>query len=100
MQHSCERASRVRSTGKACDYTLGSRESGFRIRRKIQTEDADGIAFVVVLHEELVSVHDVFREIPREHLVQDLSPDAKERRDDARLKVRPDASLYHLGQLG
>jgi len=54
---------------------------------------------VVILHEELVSIHDMFGEVPREHLIQSPGSEAKERRNDARLKVRADACLY-LGQLG
>jgi hypothetical protein len=50
---------------------------------------------MVVLHEELVSVHDMFGEVPREHLIQRPSGETKDGRNDARLKVRPDACLYH-----
>ena len=63
---------------------------------KAQTEDADTIALVVILHEELVSIHDMFGEVPREHLVQHPGGATKEWRNDARLKVRPNACL-HLG---
>lgn len=58
------------------------------------TEDADAVSFVIVLHEELVTVHYVRGEIPREGLVKYSSRDAEERRDDTRLKVRPDARLF------
>jgi len=57
------------------------------------TEDADAVSFMVVLHEELVTVHYVRLEVPREGQVKSPSRDAEERRDYTRLKVRPDASL-------
>jgi hypothetical protein len=41
----------------------------------------------------------MFGEVPREHFVYCSGSDTKERRNDARLKVRPYASL-HLGQRG
>jgi hypothetical protein len=57
------------------------------------TEYTDMVSFVIILHEELVTVHYVFREVPRERLVENPSSGAEERRDDARFKVRPDAGL-------
>jgi len=59
------------------------------------TEDADAVSFMVVLHEELVTVHYVRGEVPREGLVKNSSRDAEERRDYTRLKVSPDASLFY-----
>ena len=59
------------------------------------TKDADSVSFMVVLHEELVAVHYVCGEVPREGLVKNSSRDAEERRDYTRLKVRPDASLFY-----
>ena len=60
------------------------------------TEDADAVAFMVVLHEELVAVHYVRLEEPREGLVKNPSRDAEERRDHTRLKVSPNAGLFCL----
>ena len=58
------------------------------------TEDADAVSFMVVLHEELVTVHYVRLEVPREGQVKNPSRDAEERRDHTRLKVSPDAGLF------
>jgi hypothetical protein len=49
---------------------------------------------MVVLHEKLVSIYDMFGEVPREHLIQRLGCNTKERGNDARLKVRPDPCLH------
>ena len=43
------------------------------------TEDADAVSFMIVLHEELVTVHYVRGEVPREGLVKNSSRDAEER---------------------
>ena len=53
---------------------------------------------MVILHEELVSIHYMFGEVPREHFIQRPGGVTKERRNDARLKIRPYTCLY-LGQL-
>jgi hypothetical protein len=57
------------------------------------TEHADTISFMIILHEELVTVHYVFGEVPRERLVKNPSKGAEERRDDTRLVVCPDPCL-------
>ena len=85
MQHSCKRASCVRPTEETCEHPSGCREIRFSIRR--QTEDADTIALVVILDEELVSILDMVGEVLCEHLVQNQGSEAKERRNDAGLKV-------------
>jgi hypothetical protein len=43
------------------------------------TENADTVSFVIILHEELVAVHYVLREVPRECLVKNPSNGAEER---------------------
>ena len=37
------------------------------------TEDADNVSLVIILHKELVTIHYVLGEIPRERLVQGSS---------------------------
>jgi hypothetical protein len=59
-----------------------------------QTEDVDLIVLVVILHEELVTVHDMLAEIPRKHQVENPGSMAENWRDDTRLKVGPDTRLY------
>ena len=61
MQHPRERASCVCPTRESCEQPLGCRDITFSIRKAAQTEYADSIALTVVLHEELVSIHDMFR---------------------------------------
>ena len=60
------------------------------------TEHADAISLVIILHEELVAVHYVFGEVPRERLVKNSGSGAEERRDDSRLEVCPDPGLFSL----
>jgi len=43
------------------------------------TEHADTISFMIILHEELVAVHYVIGEVPRERLVKNPSKGAEER---------------------
>src|SRR5260221_9290058 len=94
VQHSCKGASGVSPTGESCRCPLNRSEIRFQIAMTRLTEDADAVSFVIVLHEELVAVHYVRGEVPREGLVKYSSRDAEERRDYTRLKVRPDASLF------
>lgn len=67
---------------------LGSR----RLRQR--TEYADAVPFMIILHEELVAVHYVFGEVPRERLIKKPSSDAEDGRNNAGWKVRPNSSLY------
>lgn len=57
------------------------------------TKDADTVSLVIILHQELVTVHYVLGEVPRKRLVQDSSTEAENRRNHSGLEVRPDASL-------
>ena len=58
-----------------------------------QTEQANGVAFIVILHEELVTVLHMLIEVPSNSLIQDRRPPMKERPNDARLKVCSYSSL-------
>src|SRR5579863_7636478 len=94
VQHSCKGASGVSATGEPCRCSLNRFEIRLPMGMTGLTEDADAVSFVIVLHEELVAVHYVLGEVPREGLVKYSSRDAEERRDYTRLKVCPDASLF------
>lgn len=64
---------------------------------KQPTEDADSVSFMVVLHEELVTIHYVLVEVPRDRLIEDSSSKAEERPHYTGLEVRPDAGLPVCG---
>ena len=94
VEHSCECASGVSAAGESCRCPLNRSEIRLPMGMTRLTEDADAVSFVIVLHEELVAVHYVLGEVPREGLVKDSSRDTEERRDYTRWKVGPDASLF------
>jgi hypothetical protein len=58
-----------------------------------RTKDRDAITLVIILHEEFVAIHYVLGKVPRKRFVENPGSDTEERRDDARLKVGPNASL-------
>jgi hypothetical protein len=99
MQHSCKCASRVGTTRESCQlkYVGLLREQVPDMNGR--TEDGDAVTLVIILHEEFVTFHYVLGKVPRKCFVKNPGSDAEERRDDARLKVGPDASLRN-SQLG
>lgn len=70
MQHSCEGASGVSPTGESCRCPLNRSEIRCQMGMTRLIEDANAISFVIVLHEELVAVHYVRGEVPREGFVK------------------------------
>jgi hypothetical protein len=60
-----------------------------------RTKEVDLVVLMIILHEELVTIDDMLAEIPREHLIENPGRSTEYRRDDARLKIGPDAWLQY-----
>jgi hypothetical protein len=61
--------------------------------RQARTEDADCVTLAIILHEELVTIEDMFGEVPRKPFVEKSGNAVEHRPDRARFDVGADAGL-------
>jgi len=70
-----------------------------KMNKRARTEDADGVTLAIILHEELVAIGYMFREVPRNCFVNKSGNTVEHRPDRARFDVGADAGLSNHVQV-